>query len=966
MNSLTQKPVIPWLIIVLFFFICAISVISGLSFYRSQKKHLLQDSTKELSAIADLKVRQIVQWRSERLSDGEYMSQNNFMIQQFSRFLTEPGNKKLSNDLFNHLKALTESYDYRSALFLDRNYNVKLFFPDQDTVIGDYLRSRLPEIIKKGEVFLTDLHQTGKVSFVHLDLVIPLQKSENGNDELIGLLVLRIDPRKVLYPLIQSWPVTSKTSETLLFRIEGNEIVYLNELRHKTGSEPFMRRPLVQKNLIASMAAQGIKETTDAVDYRGVPSIAAMKKVPESSWIMVAKVDREEILSEINDQVKSIIIIVILFIISAGFILGFLIWNQRVRYYRSRYETELNRLALVRHYDYILKYANDIILLTDRDYKIVEANDKAIETYQYSRDELIGMNVSKLRANVSMSRFLEDVKIINDSTHSTFEVVHVRKDGTTFPIEISARMVNIEGVKYFQSISRDISERKKVEESLRESEERFRKVFEESPFGMIMTGKELGIIKANSAFCKMTGYREDELVDMTFRDFTHPDYISKDEISILKLVAEEFPIYRTEKKYIRKDGFVIWGSTTVSLIRNKKSEVQIFLAMVEDITSRKIAEAELEKSFSLQKATLESTADGILVVDNTGKIVQYNQKFSEMWKIPQGVLITMEDDVAINYVLTQLKDPDKFVEKVKLLYSDSEAITSDILEFTDGRVFERYSQPQKLGGKAVGRVWSFRDITKRKKAESDLIAAKEKAEEGDRLKTAFLHNVSHEIRTPMNAILGFSALLNEPGVTESDRKQFTDVIFQSGTQLLSIINDIVDLASIESGQVKLNMKEINLNTTLRRINEQFSYKEVPRKIALSLSTPLAEKDAEIVTDGTKLVQIISNLINNAFKFTRKGKIGFGYNIKNGFLEFYVKDTGIGIPPEHLARIFERFYQVDSAISRQFSGTGLGLSICKAYVELMGGTIDVTSEPGKGTTFIFTIPYKKKEDSAPDK
>lgn len=966
MNSSTNKPVTPWPFIVLFFVICATAVISGLLFYRNQRTHLLQNSTKELSAIADLKVRQIVQWRSERFADGAYLSQNTFMIEQLSKFLADPGDNILEGDLLNHLKVLTESYDYRTALVLDRDGNVKLFFPASDTVIGDYLQSRLPEIMRKGEVLLTDLHQTGKVSFIHLDLIIPLEKPGDVNKELFGFLVLRIDPQKVLYPLIQSWPVTSKTSETLLFRTEGDSIVYLNELRHKTDSGPFMKRSLVQKNLIASMAVQGIKVTTDAVDYRGVPSIAAMKKVPESSWYMVAKVDRAEILGEINDQVKSIIIIVILFIISTGSVLGFLIWNQRVRFYRSKYETELNRLALVKHFEYILKYANDIILLSDSDFKIIEANDKAFETYQYSRNELIGMNVRELRADISIGRFLEDVKIISDTDHATFEAVHVRKDGTTFPIEISARMVDIEGVKYYQSISRDITERKKVEEYLRESEERFRKVFEESPFGMVMTGKEQGIIKANSAFCNMIGYKEDELNGLTFRDFTHPDYISKDELSIMKLIAEEFPIYHTEKKYIRKDGFVIWGSTTISLIRNKNSEVQLFLAMVEDITSRKIAEAEVERSFSLLKATLESTADGILVVDNTGKILQHNQKFAEMWRIPPGVLKTMDDDVAINFVLTQLKYPDKFIRKVKQLYSDNEAITNDMLEFIDGRVFERYSQPQKLGGKTVGRVWSFRDITERMKAESDLIAAKEKAEESDRLKTAFLHNVSHEIRTPMNAILGFSALLNEPGVTESDRKQFTDVIFQSGNQLLSIINDIVDLASIESGQVKLNLKVINLNTTLIRINEQFSYKEIPRKITLSLSTALTEKDAEIVTDGTKLVQIISNLVNNAFKFTKKGKIEFGYNLRDGFLVFFVKDTGIGIPPEHLSRIFERFYQVDNAISRQFSGTGLGLSICKAYVELMGGTIEVTSEPGKGTTFIFTIPYKKKEDSTPGK
>jgi PAS domain S-box-containing protein len=958
MNSQTQRPATPWPLIVLFFVISVSAILTGLLFYRSQKEHLLSTSIQELSAISDLRVRQIVQWRNERIADGTYLSQNVTLVRQFSKLMKNVNDRKLKDNLHSDLKALVENYDYRNALLIDRDCNARLFYPDTDTVIGDYLRTRIPDVIHKGEVVLTDLHQTGKVSFVHLDLLVPVKNYENKGTPVIGLIVLRIDPYKVLYPLVQSWPVTSKTSETLLFRAEGDEIVYLNELRHIKNTGPFLRRSVTQEKLAAALALQGIRESTDAIDYRGVPVIASMKKVPDSPWYMVAKVDREEILNALNDKVGLISLVVILFILTTGSFLGILWWNQRVRFYRGKYESELNRLALVRHFDYILKYANDIILLTDKDYNIVEANDRALETYQYSREELIGMNISKLRAGISVAKFFDDVKIINEEGHYTFEAVHRRKDGATFPIEISARLVEIEGARYYQSISRDITERKKVEENLRQSEDRFRKVFEDSPFGMAMTGKDLGIIKANSAFCEMMGYKEEEILGFTFKNFTHPGHISEDEIFLLRLVAGEIPIYHTEKQYVRSDKSIIWGSTTVSIIRNYKGEVQLFFVMIEDITSRKIAEAELEKSFSLQKATLESTADGILVVDNSGKIVQYNQKFAEMWRIPEVVLKLNDDEAALNYVINQLRNPESFLQQVRHLYSDPEAITYDLLEFTDGRFFERYSQPQKLGGKSAGRVWSFRDITRRKKAEAEIIAAKEKAEESDRLKTAFLHNVSHEIRTPMNAILGFSTLLNEPGVTDADRGLFTDVIFQSGNQLLSIINDIVDLASIESGQVKINMKEINLNTTLRRINDQFGYKEKPQKITVSLATPLSQKDADIVTDGTKLVQIISNLINNAFKFTKRGKIDFGYSLEGDFLEFYVKDTGIGIAPGHQPKIFDRFYQVDSSVSRRYTGAGLGLSICKAYVELLGGKIWVESAPGEGTIFRFTLPYKR--------
>jgi PAS domain S-box-containing protein len=327
----------------------------------------------------------------------------------------------------------------------------------------------------------------------------------------------------------------------------------------------------------------------------------------------------------------------------------------------------------------------------------------------------------------------------------------------------------------------------------------------------------------------MTGYTEEDLKSFTFRNFTHPDYIEGDEISLMRLIAGEIPLYHTEKRYIRKDGSVIWGSTTVSIIRNNMGEAQYFLVMVENITARK-------------------------------------------------------------------------------------------------------------------------------RTESELIAAKERAEESDRLKTAFLHNVSHEIRTPMNAILGFSTLLNEPGLSQSEHNQYVNIIFQSSNQLLSIINDIVDIANVESGQVKLNFREMNLNSSMRSLVEQFRYKENEYEIAINFSPGLKDEESTIITDSTKLIQILSNLIGNAIKFTRKGGIEIRYTLNNALLEFSVRDTGIGIRPEHIDKIFNRFFQVDAADSRQYSGTGLGLSICKAYVELMGGYIGVESEPGKGTHFVFTLPY----------
>lgn len=263
-------------------------------------------------------------------------------------------------------------------------------------------------------------------------------------------------------------------------------------------------------------------------------------------------------------------------------------------------------------------------------------------------------------------------------------------------------------------------------------------------------------------------------------------------------------------------------------------------------------------------------------------------------------------------------------------------------------------------GKVIGAFGILFDINERKLNLTNLEKAREKAEESDRLKTAFLHNISHEIRTPLNAIVGFSTLLNEPDNNSDNRKEFINIITRSTDHLLEIINNIVDISNIEINGVKISKTEVNLNSTLKQVYGNFRSRAMEKSISLCFASALEDSEAIIITDGFKLSQILSNLLCNSMKFTNEGKITFGYNIKDGSVEFYVSDTGIGIPPENQEMIFSRFYQAESSYTRRFEGTGLGLSISKAYVELMGGRIWFTSQPGSGSTFFFTVPFGRVE------
>jgi PAS domain S-box-containing protein len=249
------------------------------------------------------------------------------------------------------------------------------------------------------------------------------------------------------------------------------------------------------------------------------------------------------------------------------------------------------------------------------------------------------------------------------------------------------------------------------------------------------------------------------------------------------------------------------------------------------------------------------------------------------------------------------------------------------------------------------------DITAMKMAEKELINAKEKAEESNRLKIAFLQNISHEIRTPMNAICGFTNLMLEPDLSLEQKANYSSIVRSNCDQLLTIITDVLTISSVETKQLKINIQEVNLIQLMEEMTHIFK----PTASGLSLefrnTTNLSLAQATVLTDRTKLTQILTNLLTNALKFTKEGFVEINCHLEKNRLSFYVKDTGIGFNPEIKDTIFERFRQANEDINKKYGGTGLGLAISKAFVELLGGHIDVETVPGKGSTFHFTLPYE---------
>jgi PAS domain S-box-containing protein len=361
----------------------------------------------------------------------------------------------------------------------------------------------------------------------------------------------------------------------------------------------------------------------------------------------------------------------------------------------------------------------------------------------------------------------------------------------------------------------------------------------------------------------------------------------------------------------------------------------------------------------LFRALIENAMDIITIIDDDGIIHYQTPPVERVLGYKQAELIGM------NIMdLLHLEDVPKVLEAIKATasakYSNPEdmQIVEARLRHKDGswRTLESIIKELPIISSKVSIVINSRDVTKRKQAEEELILAKEHAEQSDKMKSAFLANMSHEIRTPINGILGFSELLKEPGLTGERQQEYIRIIEKSGARMLNIINEIVDISKIEANLMKVDITSVNINDKIEFIYDFFKPMVEEKGMQISFKNTLPANEAIIRTDNEKIYSIITNLVKNSIKYSEVGTIELGYFRKGEALEFYVKDTGIGIPEDRQSAIFERFIQADITNSMARQGAGLGLAIAKAYVEMLGGKIWVESEEGIGSTFCFTLPY----------
>jgi PAS domain S-box-containing protein len=617
-----------------------------------------------------------------------------------------------------------------------------------------------------------------------------------------------------------------------------------------------------------------------------------------------------------------------------------------------------------------------------------EVNPHVCEMTGYSRDELVEKDARMLYPTREDYEFVGKEKYEQIRAKGTGEVETLwqKKDGTIINVLMASTPIHVKDFsKGISFTALDITNRKQAEEALRKSEAVKNKMV--SNIGdviVIIDQNEINQYKSPN-LTTLFGWQPEELVGKSSWDHIHPDDVESGKKFIRNLLYKPNASGTTQVRFLRKDGKYVWIEITlVNLLHDE--DIKGFLGNYHDISERKRVEQEFRENEEMLRNS-QSLAHICAYSTN----LNLNEFGKSKWKGSPEFYKIFGIDKTYPHTLAGWAGfihPDyreemfayhKYVVKERIPFNKE----YKIIRINDGAerwmhgtgelVYDEKGEPVRMHG-AIQDITDRKEFEKRlqeknedyesvneelKQTNDELYAAKEKAEESDRLKSSFLANMSHEIRTPMNGILGFVDLLKEPDLEGDQQESYIALIEKSGERMLNIINDIIDISKIEAGLKTIDISESNINEQIEYIYTFFKPEVEAKGLGLSFKNALTANESIIDTDREKVYAILTNFVKNAIKYSDEGIIEIGYLKKGDFLEFYVKDNGVGIPQERHETIFERFIQggIDEKLAQQ--GAGLGLAISKAYVEMLGGEIWVESEEGAGSTFRFTLPYDTK-------
>ena len=659
----------------------------------------------------------------------------------------------------------------------------------------------------------------------------------------------------------------------------------------------------------------------------------------------------------------------------------------------AREKAEEEAKLSAKHIDYLSKYANDLIILLDENFNFLEVNERVVDFYGYTHEELIGMHASQLRAPETKDQFIDQIKLAQVSGKAIYETMHKRKDGSLFPVEISIRTIDNEGKKFYQAVIRDITERKKAEKELQNAHQQLLDIIEFIPDATFVIDKDKKVIAWNRALEEMTAIRKQDIIGKGDYTYAIPFY-GKHRPIIIDLIGKDDPETQALYEKCERRGNNIYGEVFVpGLYHGKGAYVLVTAAplldpngnrygaieTVRDITAYKEAEKTLQESERKYRELVEHAHSIILHWTYDGRITFLNEFGQRFFGY------SAKEIIGRHVIGTIVPSTDSDGKDLRRLI---ERICDDPLSLE-----QNINENMRRNGERVWVTWTNRivrneqdqvaeilsigtDITELKHAEeairelnagleqrvaertAELAVAMDKAKAADRIKSAFLAAMSHELRTPLNSIIGFTGMVLQglAGPLNKEQEKQLGMVRGSARHLLDLINDVLDISKIEAGQLQIISEIFDLRKSIEKAVQIIL--PLAEKKNLRLHFEIGDDVSETCGDQRRVEQIMINLLSNAVKYSDKGEIKLHCYTDNDSIILSVQDTGIGIKPENLNIIFDAFRQVDSGITRVQEGTGLGLNITKKLVEMMGGFIHVESELEKGSTFTVILPKSR--------
>ena len=761
---------IPWALLFAFLGIAIIISITGFYIYNAQKAEIKSNIYSELSFISKSKLEQVTEWKNNRLGDAYKIAGNQSFISDIQKWLSNRNDKGLKQRIEKFIEVIQRDSNYSNINLIDNKFNICLSWGGNDKLC-EYDKKNLLTASKTKKILITDLHRTETYSAIHLDYIIPLVLELKEKQNLVGLMIVRIIPEKYLYPVIRSWPTASKSAEILLIRRENNHILFLNELQHKKNTALSLTAPLSDTLLPAVKAVLGQKGIFEGIDYRGVRVLADLAQIPGTNWSMITKVDLEEIYSPLRERAV-LIFLFSLALIMIAFVSSVLVWrHQRSVFYREKYKLETERMALEKHFSYLIKNANDIILLLNEGGKIIEANDRALSAYGYTLDELLELNIKDIRSEETMELITKDLEEVRIKGGVIYETMHRRKDGTTFPVEVSSRTLEIENAVYYQSIIRDITERKQTEEKLErlnrlyaflsqinqaivranERETLFNEIceiaikfgkFNLAWFGLVdYEKKNINIV---AAFPNKNETVKNSIVnytDETSEVFVFAEALNNQTVA----VYSELHSGRSLSDSIVESKARDFRSVAVLPIKFENKVVGIFTVYSSEVNYfheeeiRLLDEVGLDISFALEnikakeilreseirlKNLFDNSPIGIVMLDDLDRIISINREFEKIFHF------TLKEIKGLN--INEVIAPDQLINEAVSLSIKSlsgEVVQKEsIRKRKDGSLInvEIFGVPIIVDKKQIGIYGIYLDITERKKSEEALIESEEK------------------------------------------------------------------------------------------------------------------------------------------------------------------------------------------------------------------------------------------------